>query len=1077
MAISQRVTRAAQSSQMLLWTCQRYDLRDGVEPHDLSQPAEAVSALYRSEPSDVDVALASLYWEATWFEGAQSAFQAAYTQLQRGGSVTRPAVLLARPDDARARILSAEFLSICCVNGVLEYAPSPDARYGFLPRRLRERAAWDLAARLKLYPERVLVVLGAQTASDVELLSTTAEDNPLRGAVFLLVGAGQEARAALEHLAVDVEVYDGQLFDLISELSAAGMQPAARSEGVRLRAGNTVVEIEASAVERVRRRFALVTQDLLTPPQTLDKERVLSFLNGDLDALPVYSSGLLPVKRAYRTDDGHDITLTSEILAARDRIQGGKARFVLLRLPAEGGSGATTLARHAAIEAALAGIPTLILKPGQVDVDIDEVAAFMVALTDACEVVGGAAPPVLLLFDSEHKANINPGLILRSLAVQGRGVIALEVAPIEPGEDSVPQRRPEWVTLPVLESGVREGEAGACRDAFASLRSQSGLDFLPDNSLDEWQRYESSVRYTGPSGTCAARSPFWVALRFFLVEGADFRTAEEIQNPLSAWIQKRRDDHVSGPAVALVDTVAALSVFRLQCPLSTALRVAYGGRYSTEALDTLRGLCDLIEWNDRSDDLEDQTLLFRHPDIAREYLAEEGVRTEQQTVAVLQPAIEALVDSAGDRWLAETLSATVLQRSAKNKRDFEWRLDAIEMIPPAIRGTSRTILHHRGRLQFLAARYADLTDADREDFLRSAVRNLVRAIEIEPDGRKQERPGLIFNTLGTAHWHLAEHLSRTGSPQQEIETEWLEAARCFEQSISQLPDNIEALLAYSYRLLTRAGVLGGVSGLQYESELERADGLGHALSLLDDAKDSMDDYISPDPEWQQSLEEYRLAAFTRLKSPEAGDVIEEVRARGDAALAEYLEARRFMLLEPGEEGEGRALEHLEESFDEERVFLDYRALRLMARLLSRLKPSEFTLAWRVYEALRRDSAYELSFVDRFRYAVLCYQTGKHDLGAEQFRRLRADLREVQSSTPPHVAHDFLRAKDAPASPAAVTLRVERVINPLRAYGYVDEIGQEIPVKPRQFPSNPGRGDVVTANVRFGMYGPYAVPPR
>jgi len=82
---------------------------------------------------------------------------------------------------------------------------------------------------------------------------------------------------------------------------------------------------------------------------------------------------------------------------------------------------------------------------------------------------------------------------------------------------------------------VQEGEAGACRDAFASLRSQFGLDFLPDNSLDEWERYESSVRYTGPSGTWAARSTFWVALRFFLVEGADFRTAEEIQNPLCAW--------------------------------------------------------------------------------------------------------------------------------------------------------------------------------------------------------------------------------------------------------------------------------------------------------------------------------------------------------------------------------------------------------------------------------------------------------------------------------------------------------------------------------------------------------------
>jgi len=1062
---------------MLLWTCQRYDLRDGVEPHDLTQPAEAVSSLYRSEPTDLDTALASLHWEAVWVEGAQSAFQSAYIGLQRGGAVTRSAVLLARTEDAQARILSSEFLSVCCVNGVLEHAPSPDARYGFLPRRLRERAAWELAARLKLYPERVLVVLGARTAADVELLCVTVEDNPLRDALVLLVDAGQEARAALERLPVDVEAYEASLSNLLSELSAVGMQPAAESQGVRLYAGKIVVEIEASVAERVRRRFALVTQDLLTPPHTLDKRQVLSFLNGDLDALPVYSSGLLPVNRAYRTGGEHGATLTSEILGARDRIQSGKARFVLVRLPAEGGSGATTLARHAAVEAAAAGVPTLILKPGQVDVDIDEVAAFLVALTDACEGAGGTTPPVLLLFDAEHNASVNPGLILRSLGVQGRGVIALQVAPIESDEDPVPQHRPEWVTLPVLESDVQEGEAKACCDAFAGLRTQHSLDFLPDNSLDDWRQYEASVRYQGLSGTRPAKSTFWVALRFFLVEGADFHTAEEIQDPLGAWIKKRREDHVSGPSVALVDTVAALSVFRLQCPLSTALRVAYGGRYSTEVLDMLRGLCDLIEWNDRSDDLEDQTLLFRHPDIAREYLAEEGVRTEPQTVAVLQPALEALVDSAGDRWLAETLAATVLQRGAKNKRDFEWRLSAFEMIPPAIRDTSRTILHHWGRLQFLAARYADLTDAQRGEFLRSAVRSLVRAIGIEPDGRKQERPGLIFNTLGTAHWHLAEHLSRTGSSQQEIESEWLEAAHCFEQSISQLPDNIEALLAYSYRLLTRAGILGGASGLQYESELERADSLGRALSLLDDAKDSMDDYISPDPEWQQSLEEYRLAAFTRLKSPEAEGVIEEVRARGDVALAEYLAARRLMLLEPGEEGERQALARLTESFDDEGTPLDYRALRLMTRLLSRLDPLEFALAWCVYEALRRDSTYQMSFVDRFRYAVLCYQTDKHDLGAEQFRRLRSDLREVQSSTPPHVAHDFLRAKDSPDSPAAVTLRVERVINPLRAYGYVDEIGQEIPVKPRQFPSNPGRGDVVRANVRFGMYGPYAVPPR
>ena len=179
----------------------------------------------------------------------------------------------------------------------------------------------------------------------------------------------------------------------------------------------------------------------------------------------------------------------------------------------------------------------------------------------------------------------------------------------------------------------------------------------------------------------------------------------------------------------------------------------------------------------------------------------------------------------------------------------------------------------------------------------------------------------------------------------------------------------------------------------------------------------------------------------------------------------------------GQEGELLALEHLLTVFADSDVTLDHRGLRLMIKLMRKHRATDFETLFDVFEALARDKKYVMSIVDRFRQGVLCYQTERFDLGAERFRRLRAEIREIQSSSPPQVSHDSFKSRQDATVPAEVSLRIERVVNPLRAYGYVDEFRHEVPVKPRQFPSNPGRGDVVKANIMFGLYGPYAVPPR
>ena len=48
------------------------DLRPGQEPHNLDLPLSEVTLRYRAEISTSDEAIASLYSEAAWLEGARS---------------------------------------------------------------------------------------------------------------------------------------------------------------------------------------------------------------------------------------------------------------------------------------------------------------------------------------------------------------------------------------------------------------------------------------------------------------------------------------------------------------------------------------------------------------------------------------------------------------------------------------------------------------------------------------------------------------------------------------------------------------------------------------------------------------------------------------------------------------------------------------------------------------------------------------------------------------------------------------------------------------------------------------------
>src|SRR5947207_2049543 len=72
-----------QERRALLWVCQPYDLLPGEQPHASDLPVTEAALRYRKSPNATDDAIAKLYWEAAWLEGARSPLLASLRKQQQ----------------------------------------------------------------------------------------------------------------------------------------------------------------------------------------------------------------------------------------------------------------------------------------------------------------------------------------------------------------------------------------------------------------------------------------------------------------------------------------------------------------------------------------------------------------------------------------------------------------------------------------------------------------------------------------------------------------------------------------------------------------------------------------------------------------------------------------------------------------------------------------------------------------------------------------------------------------------------------------------------------------------------------
>ena len=1066
------LSAALRDRRCVLWVCQRYELMEKAEPHSLDLPPAEARLRYRFQVRPIDLQLMSFYWEAVWTDGASGVIgDAARAANPEGG---RLVVELARAEDAGSPIDTAQFLPVYVLPGLLRDSVPEVSRYGAMPARRRARVAWALQEQLARYPQRTIVVVGASELSDLDAILETLSDHPPAGARVLVVWERQGVAADVAaELQLPLLSYEEGLASFLAALDRAHTPRAGDVPKWAVRVGARPILLGAAEASRISRRFTLISERDLVAPTDINRDALLAFLRGDPDDWRGYAARL-DFPRLYATDGGR--SLPDATLEALSELQKGPPRgreTVELILPAEGGAGGTTLLRRTAWEVARAGYPTLVLRQGQIEVDIEDLLAFGLALVEKAGKDTQRETPLLVVCDVQH--NEAPGVDELAVALRSRGRAALVLRAVRArgGTASIANSRVRRV-LPVLEQRVSDSEVARLAQHFTDLAAAHSMP-LSVPSAAEWSRYQQRNAFYAP-GIMEPEGIFWVALQFFLLEGEADRRDFDAESALTGWIERRIQLIDDQRIRDVVGSVAVLSSLRLAAPLWPVLRPSFGGRFSSDFTRVLQLLDDVLNWEVEVPEIEDGVLLFRHPVIASAYLARGGAVSGAARLSLLRPVLEQLSGSKpGDLYIAETLASRVIspQRGADVTMTPPERLTVFSWLPALLAQQSQTVLHHWGRALYAAAEGGSLTYPERERLFVEAVTKLRRAVDLSRPGRaSSEHPSHLWNTLATAYVRWQNVAQAAGEGSAKTEELWSRVVEAFEHSVALgHGQNAMPLMGYAHRLVDRAKSTAS----QQEREIILSE-TAEALELLDQAEVALEATGGADENDERFIANTRTAGLALIKRNYAEGYIQALKERGDD-LGYFCEARLLLSDFPDRSGDPEAaLRVLEEAHGAGTV-LRASALGLLVRLLERSRGrwADFETQLGFYRLLEARSEGRWTSRDRFKCAVLCYQTGRHEEGRERFRRLREYARE-EGLLYPRV-QEFWRSKEPPHAPRVTVVRITSKISDFSAKGYVDDLKQEVILRPRQFPRPPRVGEPQRCVIRFEFSGPFAVPER
>jgi len=1073
-AIPSDVQSLIRTRNALLWVCQRYDLVAGEEPHEIDEPQESAALRYRLNPNETDNLLGSFFWQAAWLEGARSpliqTFQKNSSQSSSG--TKRHVVVLSSDADVLAKLDSDQFFPVCVLPGVIgEKTPG---NYGLSGRKARERISWGFTERLVQYQGRILVVVGIESAKDISYIWESLNELPLVNLRVLLVSPSTGLQVPpIRNPGVRVDAWRGTDQDFCHALRSisAPLSNEIASDNILVR--GKPLRFSHAELARVSARWKVILDSDLIAPSQFSIDDLNEFLGGSLENMKGYGADLF-IERSYRS--GRHQALYEEAKGALSLLERKQewATSHVLQLPAESGSGVTTLLRNTAFRLAKDGYPALILRSEVSDIDVEDLQAFATLLWEKALAADVPIEALVLVVDKEHQYAFQTKQTLQALVASGRGVLVLQATEIAANQDGETRSGRRTIFLP-FRAKVTSDEIVWCNERISRAAQRWSLQ-LDVPTQESWTSYARATEFVGESRTS---SLFWVALRFFLTSGMEVADASVAKSALSGWIEKRAVRITNSTMRAVVRYVALLSFFRIVAPLWTVLRPATGGSFSSDLVPTLKELDGVVEWHPIQQSLGDQILRFAHPDVADEFLRSEGLRDERSRLIALKPLQAALTSGrVGDVFVADMLAYLALSPGKEDRGTVNWedRLEAFEAFPPQVSFQSPTILHHWARCQYLSAdirHSSGASIAERKTRVIQAIEKLRTAIKLPSTGVQHEHPSHLHNTAGTAYARLASLLQAEGTgARREADEAWDLACKEFSEAIRYSGIvNIEAMLAFAHRLLLHAGVKNGrpvTSSQQFKDVLD-------AIGRLDDAHEALSEHPNPEPSWEAEILQERAVALAALNEEEARRFVDELRV-SEPELALICDVQ-LLLSRSGNPGRiNEALDILRKGRSDGSV-RTHRALSLWLSLSRQDENAslDFEEQISIYVELEKDPTYILRPIEKFRHAVVCYQIGQFSEGAQRFRAIREQTRREGLSLPR--VREIWRDQTNPQKPRITSIRITRIVSEFRGEGYVNDLSQVIPIRPRQFSPKPSVNDVVVCGIRFEGNGPLAVPER
>jgi hypothetical protein len=1074
--------RAIRGRQSLLWVVQRYDLELGEDPHDYSVPESIAKMRYRRSRNEADNGLTSQFWEAVWLEGASSPLLEGFRNMasKPGRSQSRSVVELVTRDDCDIEISSSQFLAVSILPGLIDHNKPEDAQYGQIrSAKSRERVSERLAERLQRYPMRLLVVIGAEVQSDLDRLNSTLEEIDSFDFKVLIVSPKASELNLPNDPCFQFHFWQGTVTQFLELLKAIGAPNAFDCPEWSLRIGNTSLHVDPRNFQAVEKQFAVIHEKHLVKKNVFQMEDLRDFFDGSLDNWTAFNFGL-PVPRSYRSKAR--LSLVEEVIQSLEFVSESNDDSLtrIIEFPCESGAGATTMMREAAFRAAEKGFPTLILRPNQIEINVEQVVAFITHVTEASLRCQLEVPTFLIILDEEHVQVAKNSQIAGRIALAGKRAVVLRASRFDPeyGDKEQEERNKSFIRLPpVLAKVYDDIEIQLCQKVFTELCLQHRLPIeVPD--IRSWRILQQNSWIT-PEGESAAKSNFWVALEHFLTSGMDYTNEESFKDVLGKWIDKRHAQVTNDQSHRFLNIVASLSSFYLIAPFWSVVRSTIGNTFSTQIRASIRLAFDLLEWGESSS-LADQTLRFKHPSLALEILRRQGIRTKEERLELLRPLFKAMNGKFVDIWLTESVVFQVISPSFEEKQlrsdlEWDWRLEAFSMFPPVVAERSRSTLLHWARCLYLSAekpRHDPEGRDERNRRLLLAIEKLEHAISIpRRDGIRDESLSNLYNTLGAAWDRYRRFLEEGMADTREASEAWDRSCDAFEKAIQYSGGvNVEALLAFSNRLIKRVtNKHENPTLIGHQDSLD----LIRALGFLDEVEETLETSPNPDPRQEDYMRTSKAEAVQWLNKFVASKGGRDALRSISPDLASYCEARLICRDRRNSDQIKMALDVFSQA-EINGIHFGPRPLLFWLSLLrlSRIDHSTVKKQLEIYDLLELANSFSLRPIDKYRRGVLRYHVNDFRLGAEEFRKLREESRRSEEVSP-RVTDLLLDLSSR--LPRRMSLIPKRIVSEFRGYGNIEEMGQEVPFRPRHWREMPKEKRAVECVIQFDFTGPRAIP--